>query len=238
MRRGFTLVELLVVIAIVAVLAALLFPVFARAKAAAKGVQNLANLRSVAQGIALYTQGSDGAYPFAYSYETDTFWRGAVRPYVGSDAVQHSPFREGTAPSYSANTQILVLFDRAQRFRNFFEVVGRESELPMTGSLVLLGEGNERWDGPPRTPDIFAYPHPALARDHSGDPSWCVEWVVPGTDRCNNKQIAWREGRAGFAYADTHARTIARGALRDADWDVRCVPGVGCEGHATPPRPD
>lgn len=53
-RFGFTLIELLVVIAIIAILAAILFPVFAQAKAAAKQVQALSNLRQVGTASFLY----------------------------------------------------------------------------------------------------------------------------------------------------------------------------------------
>ena len=63
MRRGFTLIELLVVIAIIAVLAAILFPVFSRAKEAAKKTTCVSNLHEVGQAFALYLGDSDGVYP-------------------------------------------------------------------------------------------------------------------------------------------------------------------------------
>lgn len=54
MRKAFTLIELLVVIAIIAILAAILFPVFSRAKVAAKGAVTSSNLRQIAMGTLLY----------------------------------------------------------------------------------------------------------------------------------------------------------------------------------------
>lgn len=63
MRRGFTLIELLVVIAIIAILAALLFPVFARAKETAKKTACLSNVRQIGLGTMMYLDDFDGAYP-------------------------------------------------------------------------------------------------------------------------------------------------------------------------------
>jgi len=58
-RRGFTLIELLVVIAIIAILAAILFPVFARAREAARATTCRSNLRQIATGMLMYVQDYD-----------------------------------------------------------------------------------------------------------------------------------------------------------------------------------
>jgi general secretion pathway protein G len=65
MRRGFTLIELLVVIAIIAILAALLFPVFARAKAAAKKTACISNLSQIGKAIVIYMGDYDDVFPHA-----------------------------------------------------------------------------------------------------------------------------------------------------------------------------
>ncbi len=62
---GFTLLELLVVIAIIAILAAVLFPVFASARRKAGEAVCLSNMRQAGMAIALYAQDNDGLYPFA-----------------------------------------------------------------------------------------------------------------------------------------------------------------------------
>lgn len=62
-RKGFTLIELLVVIAIIAILAAILFPVFAQAKEAAKKSACISNLKQMGTAFALYLSDYDDALP-------------------------------------------------------------------------------------------------------------------------------------------------------------------------------
>jgi prepilin-type N-terminal cleavage/methylation domain-containing protein/prepilin-type processing-associated H-X9-DG protein len=61
--RGFTLIELLVVIAIIAILAAILFPVFAQARDKARQVSCTSNLKQIGTVLLMYTQDYDGWYP-------------------------------------------------------------------------------------------------------------------------------------------------------------------------------
>ncbi|MBS1715383.1 MAG: prepilin-type N-terminal cleavage/methylation domain-containing protein [Armatimonadetes bacterium] len=63
MRRAFTLIELLVVIAIIAILAAILFPVFAQAKSAAKKTALLSNTKQIGTAMSIYMTDSDDVYP-------------------------------------------------------------------------------------------------------------------------------------------------------------------------------
>lgn len=68
-RRAFTLIELLVVIAIIAILAAILFPVFAKAREKARQASCLSNLKQVNLGIMQYTQDFDEKFPLQIGYE-------------------------------------------------------------------------------------------------------------------------------------------------------------------------
>ncbi len=63
MRKGFTLIELLVVIAIIAILAAILFPVFARAREKARQTTCMSNLRQISASMLMYTQDNDQTLP-------------------------------------------------------------------------------------------------------------------------------------------------------------------------------
>ena len=65
-RKGFTLIELLVVIAIIAILAAILFPVFARAREKARQASCLSNVKQQILGVLMYVQDYDGRLPFRY----------------------------------------------------------------------------------------------------------------------------------------------------------------------------
>lgn len=90
-RRGFTLVELLVVIAIIAILAAILFPVFARARENARRTSCLSNLKQLGLGFLQYTQDYDEAYPLS-SYPADNVsWTTSTQPYIKSLQIYRCP---------------------------------------------------------------------------------------------------------------------------------------------------
>jgi prepilin-type N-terminal cleavage/methylation domain-containing protein/prepilin-type processing-associated H-X9-DG protein len=73
-RRGFTLIELLVVIAIIGILAAMLFPVFARARESARKIQCLSNVKNIAMAIQMYLTDYDALWPFEHDQNSVGFW--------------------------------------------------------------------------------------------------------------------------------------------------------------------
>jgi prepilin-type N-terminal cleavage/methylation domain-containing protein/prepilin-type processing-associated H-X9-DG protein len=100
-NQGFTLIELLVVIAIIAILAAILFPVFAQAREKARSASCLSNLKQVGIAVMMYTQDYDEVYPANYTYRPWSgnqgggldqsqglfWWQDLVAPYIKNAAV-------------------------------------------------------------------------------------------------------------------------------------------------------
>ncbi len=115
MKRAFTLIELLVVIAIIAILAAILFPVFAQAKAAAKKSADLSNVKQLGVAVALYLNDSDDMMPQSFYFLNGTddsagfaHWSGTVMPYVKSQNLFVSPgdSSNGLSPVNASDLQV------------------------------------------------------------------------------------------------------------------------------------
>jgi prepilin-type N-terminal cleavage/methylation domain-containing protein/prepilin-type processing-associated H-X9-DG protein len=132
MRRktAFTLIELLIVIAIIALIAAILFPVFARARENARRASCQSNLKQLALGFAQYVQDSDERYPQAWDTDLSKagtsswqsglsnsttepiLWPAKIFPYVKNRQVYNCPSRKiGTygLPSCAGSTQNVAL---------------------------------------------------------------------------------------------------------------------------------
>jgi prepilin-type N-terminal cleavage/methylation domain-containing protein/prepilin-type processing-associated H-X9-DG protein len=102
-RSGFTLIELLVVIAIIAILAAILFPVFARAREKARQTSCLNNVKQIALGLQMYSADYDDRLP---GYRNNAIhsikWQHMILPYVKNEQLYLCPSGErptGTSPS-------------------------------------------------------------------------------------------------------------------------------------------
>ncbi len=105
-RSGFTLIELLVVIAIIAILAAILFPVFAQAREKARSTTCLSNFKQLGTAVTMYVQDYDGAYPLAWYPGDDYGFDVALFPYVKSYQVYECPSNKVTPrfwPGYKKN---------------------------------------------------------------------------------------------------------------------------------------
>lgn len=107
-RNGFTLIELLIVIAIIALLAAILFPVFARARENARRASCQSNLKQIGLGLMQYTQDYDdvliadwfGPQPFDQTDPIGTVngrykWTDAMEPYIKSEQIFKCPSATG-----------------------------------------------------------------------------------------------------------------------------------------------
>jgi prepilin-type N-terminal cleavage/methylation domain-containing protein len=116
MKKAFTLIELLVVIAIIAILAAILFPVFAQAKEAAKKTQSLSNAKQTGTSMLIYSADYDDLFPNAnrvdgiagtytpfFVIDTPADWRSTNARWVDAG---NSVYPNNVYP-YTKNTQIL-----------------------------------------------------------------------------------------------------------------------------------
>jgi prepilin-type N-terminal cleavage/methylation domain-containing protein len=109
-RRGFTLIELLVVIAIIAILAALLFPVFARAREQARRAGCMSNTKQLGTATMMYVQDYDGYYPLSVHPESVNgsarmaLFFDVLNPYVKSAGVWSCP-----SEPQAVNWELLVM---------------------------------------------------------------------------------------------------------------------------------
>jgi prepilin-type N-terminal cleavage/methylation domain-containing protein len=99
-HRGFTLIELLVVIAIIAILAAILFPVFAQAREKARQTQCVNNMKQAGLGVIQYLQDYDETYPMSVyrarnnqNQECAYTMLSAIEPYVKNKDIYRVPIR-------------------------------------------------------------------------------------------------------------------------------------------------
>ncbi len=94
-RRAFTLIELLVVIAIIAILAAILFPVFTQARAKGRQAKCMSNLRQLATAVLMYAEDYDEQLPPSFSWyggwPGGPYWSERIQPYVRNKPIGVCP---------------------------------------------------------------------------------------------------------------------------------------------------
>jgi len=96
--KGFTLIELLVVIAIIAILAAILFPVFAKAREKARQSSCLSNEKQIGLGFLMYAQDYDEILPGVHN--NVVYWYDLITPYVKNTQLFQCPSKRGNTIGY------------------------------------------------------------------------------------------------------------------------------------------
>lgn len=127
-QKGFTLIELLVVVAIISLLAAILFPVFARARENARRTSCMSNLKQLALGMLQYTQDYDEHFPLYDVCDTNTAcgpygWTDATQPYLKSFQVIQCP-SDPNPPAASPSSAFYVDYGYNLWIGGYHSVVG------------------------------------------------------------------------------------------------------------------
>ena len=236
--KGFTLIELLVVIAIIAILAAILFPVFAQARESARQTSCLSNEKQITLGMLQYLQDYDETFP-KYYYDTPENAT-KVDPNGGGYLDAHMGWDEACQP-YIKNKQIMFCPSASSPGNDYFGCAGatskagcpspNKSDSDWTGSLNYTTNCRltGRTNGQVQKLAALSYPSQTILLSENGDQgsmSACRteidEWGWAGRqDQAMVQQatgqkpapLARHKGGANYGYSDGHAKWINASSL-------------------------
>lgn len=243
-RAGFTLIELLVVIAIIAILAAILFPVFAQAREKARQTSCLSNIKQIATATMQYVQDYDETFPIGTPANSDnyrqvgdqstfgpvtrSFYWNALNPYLKSYDVLKCPSAErdlnlygANPPAYTAGVYITYAMN------GYLNAYPLADAVTPSRTIMYTEKGKQTWLG---LGSVFPYPGTAkLAAFQAKGGFYKFDWIN-GSDGCpaatgaawlEQLQIPWTVHGAGqnFAYMDGHVKWVGTAAKGSA-WRV------------------
>ena len=194
MRKGFTLIELLVVIAIIAILAAILFPVFAKAREKARQTTCLSNMKQLGLGFMMYAQDYDETMPGwkiagGCTANTAWGWKHVIFPYVKNSQMYLCP------SSQWAFTPTCTYFTTWANAMNLATSYGMNDCVDGGGGAGPLAMG--------------AISRPAeLILIGEGPTPWRLVGVGPETGTCNNTAADVHNGGINVNYYDGHAKWL------------------------------
>jgi len=213
--NGFTLIELLVVIAIIAILASILFPVFAQARARARSASCLSNTKQIGNAFLMYTQDYDETCPAQWGGAgtcggtgtcAQEWWFGLF-PYIKSAQVLYCPERnDGNAGSYNAMGQSMGITKYAGYGFNWGPVMWRgggllNEQLSANGQTYIKGKPISQVIAPGSTfayGDTYDTPRMTIGIGFAGD-AW-----RPGTSNDSLRH----SGVFNYGFVDGHAKAI------------------------------
>lgn len=204
---GFTLIELLVVIAIIAILAAILFPSFARARENARKATCMSNLRQLTQGVCMYVQDFDETFPaFAPAWGVSpnpsgsgcSWWQG-VFPYVKDTGVYVCPNRTPQRPwTYQERTfPVEPSYGLNNYLADGSSAVARMAEVRAPADTVILADSCHAMGMDFR----FAFPY--TPGDWTTNPSRC--WLA---NYAQDPAWAPHSGGSNYGFVDGHVKWL------------------------------
>jgi len=195
-RRGFTLIELLVVIAIIALLAAMLFPVFSQARERARRTSCLSNGRQIGTAFMQYTQDFDEYYPLTAHIGPDSSWIDTLQPYVKNRQIYRCP--SDPSKNWEQPLPGQTALRRASYYLNFYMpgtgTFGKLPSIQSPAGVIYIVESIDNATG-----------------DHFHPSSWGgvtnFAWDAAAGE---TTEIALRRHQQGFhaVYADGHAKWL------------------------------
>lgn len=227
MKKGFTLIELLVVIAIIAILAAILFPVFEQAREKAKQITCTSNQKQIGLALLMYAEDYDEVWPAMdrgtnqSAYPGDVFWQFQVQPYLKSTGVWECPDHKEVAvdgiTDYGVNPPVSMIADYQGNINGFAGCGGPTTPVTSypgtTDPWHSASNGNGMFGGinsPGVHDNQILTPSATIATFEVDDMGLSYDLVMDGG--CNGfAQVAFsapHTGRSNYAFADGHVQSL------------------------------
>ena len=209
--RAFTLLELLVVVSIIALLAAILFPAFGRARENARRSSCLSNKKQIGLGFLQYQSDNDGHFPFT-NHVVGLSWTNTLNPYIKNRGIFHCPndnsaaweIPVGTPPKLRVSSYYLnaYLANEATGTNRF----ARDATISSPAKVIYIAESTPEKTSDHFHPQLWGAPYDSAPAGHTaGSNPYPTFWDA---GRGETPEIALRQHFDGgnYVFADGHAK--------------------------------